>query len=42
MIVDRREMKATIGRFLSFGGSRANPAEPAPVAAATRPHEAAR
>jgi acetyl-CoA carboxylase carboxyl transferase subunit beta len=42
MIVDRREMKATIGRFLSFGARRKQVKQVAVAAAATEPHEAAR
>jgi len=45
MIVDRREMKDAIGRFLSFGGSRGREVAPMTSASATLPaatHEARR
>jgi acetyl-CoA carboxylase carboxyl transferase subunit beta len=42
MIVDRREMKATIGRFLAFGGAQRKQAPQVAAAVATGPHEAAR
>src|SRR5215207_7859610 len=42
MIVDRREMKAAIGRFLSFGGARGKQVEEVPVVVAAGTHEAAR
>jgi acetyl-CoA carboxylase carboxyl transferase subunit beta len=38
MVVDRREMKAVIGRILRFGGARPLPKpEPLPAAAAAAP-----
>jgi acetyl-CoA carboxylase carboxyl transferase subunit beta len=42
MIVDRREMKDTIGRFLAFGGAQRKQVPQAAAAVAAGPHEAAR